>query len=120
VHYQFAFMPETLYMAAKTLDRYLQKERKVTRKQLQLVGVTSMYIAAKLEEVCTPTVVDFSAVSDNAFSASEVRHMEREILQSLDYELAPPPAVFFLRRFSKAAGVSNKTVLLHCNFNRKV
>lgn len=70
-----------------------------------------MYIAAKFEEVCTPTVVDFSAVSDNAFSASEVRQMEREILQSLEYDLAPPPAVFFLRRFSKAAGVSNGRVL---------
>ncbi|XP_035702311.1 G2/mitotic-specific cyclin-B2 isoform X2 [Folsomia candida] len=104
VHYQFGFMPETLYMAAKTLDRYLQKERKVTRKQLQLVGVTALYVAAKFEEVCTPTVIDFSAVSDNAFSSTEVRHMEKEILQSLEYDLAPPPAVFFLRRFSKAAG----------------
>lgn len=24
VHHQFGFMPETLYMAGKTLDRYLQ------------------------------------------------------------------------------------------------
>jgi len=34
VHFQFGFVPETLYLAAKTLDRYLQKDRKVTRKQL--------------------------------------------------------------------------------------
>lgn len=93
----------------------LQKERKVTRKQLQLVGVTALYVAAKFEEVCTPTVIDFSAVSDNAFSSTEVRHMEKEILQSLEYDLAPPPAVFFLRRFSKAAGVMHMYIHMQNN-----
>jgi hypothetical protein len=72
-----------------------------------------MYVAAKFEEVCTPTVIDFSAISDNAFSATEVREMEREMLIALDYDLSPPPAIFFLRRFSKAAGVSHGTVLLN-------
>jgi len=74
------------------------------------VGVTAMYIAAKFEEVCTPTVVDFSAVSDHAFSAVEVREMERDMLHVLEFDLAPPQAVFFLRRFSKAAGAP---LLLH-------
>jgi len=91
----------------------LQKERSVTRKQLQLVGVTSLYLAAKYEEVCTPTVLDFSAVSDNAFSTSDVRDMERAILNSLEFDLSAPPAIFFLRRFSKAAGVSDGTVLYY-------
>lgn len=70
-----------------------------------------MYIAAKFEEVCTPAVLDFAAVSDNAFTATEARNMEREILHVLEFDLAAPPAVFFLRRFSKAAGVSSGMVL---------
>jgi len=70
-----------------------------------------MYIAAKFEEVCTPTVMDFSAVSDNAFTQADVLQMERDILHALDFDLAAPPAVFFLRRFSKAAGASSGMVL---------
>lgn len=70
-----------------------------------------MYLAAKYEEVCTPAVQDFAAVSDNAFTVTDVRKMEEEMLTVLSFDLAFPPAVLFLRRFSKAANVS---VLIIC------
>ena len=84
---------------------YLQANLKVTRNQLQLVGVTALYLAAKYEEVCTPTMIDFSAVSDNAFSIDDVRVMEIQMLKALNFDMAAPQPVFFLRRFSKAAKV---------------
>lgn len=83
----------------------IQADRNITRKQLQLVGVTAMYVAAKYEEVCTPAIQDFAAVSDNAFTVSDVRKMEQDVLKTLSFDLAFPPSVLFLRRFSKAANV---------------
>jgi len=69
-----------------------------------------MYISAKYEEVCTPAVQDFAAVSDNAFTVPDVIKMEQEVLKTLSFDLAFPPAVLFLRRFSKAA---NATMAIH-------
>ena len=40
-----------------TFDRYMQERAdKIPRKKLQLVGVTSMFIAAKYEEMYAPEI----------------------------------------------------------------
>lgn len=44
VHTKFKLMPETLFLTVNIIDRYLSHEI-VTRKELQLVGVTAMHIA---------------------------------------------------------------------------
>ena len=44
VHLKFKLLPETLYLTVNIIDRYLSKEL-VTRKVLQLIGVTAMHIA---------------------------------------------------------------------------
>ncbi len=57
VHQQFNLLQETLYLTVATIDRYLQvKASIVTTKQLQLVGVTAMFIACKYEEMYPPEI----------------------------------------------------------------
>ena len=49
VHNRFGLLQETLFLTIGILDRYLQEKiREVGRKRLQLVGITSMWIAAKV------------------------------------------------------------------------
>ena len=48
-------MPETLYLTVNLIDRFLE-QKQVTRKHLQLVGVTAMLIASKYEEIWAPEV----------------------------------------------------------------
>ena len=49
VHSRFSLLQETLFLAIGILDRYLQdKMTEVGRKRLQLVGITSMWIASKV------------------------------------------------------------------------
>ena len=60
-------MPETLYLTCNIIDRYLSI-RNVSRKRLQLVGVTSMLIASKYEEIWAPEVNDFVYISDKAYT----------------------------------------------------
>lgn len=55
VHLKFGLMPETLFLTTNLLDRYLSLES-VSRKTLQLVGVTAMLLAAKYEEIIAPEV----------------------------------------------------------------
>lgn len=40
---------ETFYMAVDYLDRYLSRTNGVKKSQLQLVGVTALFVAAKME-----------------------------------------------------------------------
>jgi hypothetical protein len=50
VHLKYELMPETLYLTVNIIDRYLSI-RSVTRKELQLVGISAMLIASKYEEI---------------------------------------------------------------------
>jgi cyclin B len=50
-------LQETLYLTVAILDRFLQKAAKdISRKSLQLVGVTAMFIASKYEEMYAPEI----------------------------------------------------------------
>lgn len=73
--------------------------------KLQLVGVTAMLIAAKYEETYAPEVMDFVYITDNAYTAAQIREMEGTILNVLQFELGRPFCLQFLRRNSKAGEV---------------
>jgi len=108
VHSRFSLLQETLFLAIGILDRYLQdKMTEVGRKRLQLVGITSMWIASKYEEIFAPEVNDFVYITDNAYSSAELRAMELDILRTLNFNLGRPLALHFLRRNSKAGEVDS-------------
>jgi len=55
VHLKFKLLPETLFLSVSIIDRFLTLKC-VAREQLQLVGVTAMFIACKYEEIYPPEV----------------------------------------------------------------
>ena len=67
VHHRFHLLQETLYLTVAIIDRFLQ-EQPISRNKLQLVGVTSMLIASKYEEMYAPEVADFVYITDNAYT----------------------------------------------------
>ena len=106
VHQQFSLMQETLYLAIAIMDRFLQvKAADLPTKQLQLVGITAMFIASKYEEMYPPEIGDFVYISDHTYSAGQIRKMEIAVMAALDFELGRPLPLNFLRRNSKAAFV---------------
>ncbi|XP_068551414.1 G2/mitotic-specific cyclin-B2 [Anas acuta] len=101
VHSRFQLLQETLYMCVAIMDRFLQTHS-VSRKRLQLVGVTALLLASKYEEMFSPDVADFVYITDNAYTGAEVREMEMTILKELNFDLGRPLPLHFLRRASKA------------------
>ena len=93
VHLKFKLMPETLYLTVNLIDRFLAK-KPVTRKNLQLVGVTAMLIASKYEEIWAPEVRDFVYISDKAYTREQILGMVRR---------PAPPALLTCAR-ARAAG----------------
>ncbi|CAH8845937.1 unnamed protein product [Trichobilharzia szidati] len=103
VHYSYKLQPETLYLTIAIMDRYLLKSSQtLTRDEFQLIGVSALFIAAKFEEMYPPEITDFSSITNNAFSKSDIRNSEQMILQSIDFYLSIPTPLAFLRRLSKA------------------
>ncbi|KAA8544526.1 hypothetical protein F0562_022538 [Nyssa sinensis] len=102
VHRKFELMPETLYLTINIVDRYLSMKT-VPRSQLQLVGISSMLIACKYEEIWAPEVKDFIVISANAYVREEVLSMEKAILGKLEWYLTVPTPYVFLIRYIKAS-----------------
>ncbi|XP_072004203.1 G2/mitotic-specific cyclin-B2-like isoform X2 [Engystomops pustulosus] len=100
VHSKFQLLQETLYMAVSIIDRFLQVQP-VRRSKLQLVGVASLFVASKYEEMYYPEIADLVYITDNTFSKAEIREMEREILDKLSFDLGKPLSLHFLRRASR-------------------
>ncbi|KAJ7964954.1 Cyclin [Quillaja saponaria] len=107
VHRKFELMPETLYLAINIVDRFLSIKA-VPRRELQLVGISSMLIASKYEEIWAPEVNDFVCISDNAYVREQVLVMEKAILGKLQWYLCVPTPYVFLVRYIKASIPSDK------------
>lgn len=108
VHLKFKLRPETLFLTINLLDRYLEKIS-VPRQKLQLVGVASMLIACKYEEIYAPETKDFVFVTDRAYTKPEIHEMEGKILGALDFNLTSNSSLKFLDRYSKVNDSSEKT-----------
>ncbi|XP_075635773.1 G2/mitotic-specific cyclin S13-7-like isoform X1 [Castanea sativa] len=102
VHRKFELMPETLYLTINIVDRYLSRTF-VSRRELQLVGISSMLIACKYEEIWAPQVNDFICLSDYAYTGAQILVMEKAILGKLEWYLTVPTPYVFLIRFIKAS-----------------
>jgi len=101
VHHKFKLLPETLYLTIAIMDRFLEKVN-VSKVKVQLVGLTSFFIACKYEEIYPPELNDFIVICD-AYTKDEILKMEQTILKTLDFNLSYPLPLHFLRRYSKAA-----------------
>ena len=73
-----------------------------------MVGVTSILIASKFEEIYAPEVNDFVYITNNAYTFQEILAMEIEVLNKLAFDINHPLPLHFLRRCSKVASADGK------------
>jgi len=104
VHKKYKLRAETLFQAISLVDRFLERKRQTQRRQLQLVGVTALLIAAKFEELHPPQINDFVYVTDKAYTREEVIRMEVVMLSVLEFQVCRPNAAHFLERYSQVNG----------------
>jgi hypothetical protein len=87
VHMKYKLLPQTLFVAVNIIDRYLEK-RIVHRNKLQLLGITSLWIAAKFEEIYqVPKISNLIFICDSTYSRSDILEMEGNVLLDLDFDL---------------------------------
>ena len=98
VHFKFHLLNETLFISINIIDRYLS-QKNINRKYLQLLGITSLFIASKYEEIYAPSAKDLIFMTDNAYKIEEMIKMENEILGVLKFELTFPTSLRFLELY---------------------
>ncbi|OXU27807.1 hypothetical protein TSAR_006197 [Trichomalopsis sarcophagae] len=83
---------ETYYLAMDYIDRYLSTHHNVPKNQLQLIGITCLFIAAKVEEIYPPKIAEFAYVTDGACTEEEILGKELVVLKGLGWNLSPVTA----------------------------
>ena len=99
VHLKFKLLPESLFLTINIIDRFITKKQ-VLRSKLQLLGIASLLIACKYEEIYSPELRDFVYITDKAFSKADIISMEEEILFTLSFEITVPSILRFLEIFA--------------------
>jgi len=100
VSIQFNLRNETLLLSIGYVDRFLCKicNRDFQSSNLQLMGVVSILIASKIEELIPPRIDDLLFVTEYSHRKEEILVMEWLILDSLSYETIQPTIITFLTR----------------------
>lgn len=93
---------DTLFLAISILDRFLSK-RAISVGKLNLLGLTSFYIAGKFEETYYPSINQLLLLVPEAGKKDDVIRMEKIVLDELHYSLGAPTSLHFLKRFTYAA-----------------
>jgi cyclin E len=91
------------------LDRYLAGADNVPKNRLQLIGVTCLFIGAKLEEIYPPKLQEFAYVTDGACTEEEILVMELEILKKLNWSLSPMTPNAWMRTYMQILHGPRKT-----------
>jgi DNA-directed RNA polymerase subunit F len=119
VHRKFRLVPESLYVTQHVIDQFLSR-KKIQKSQLHLLGVTTLHIAAKYEEIYPPDLRDFLTVSENKFTKQMVVDMEKEILTAIDFKVTAPSAYRFLQRFRRMSELVDDEVFFFAQYLQEI
>lgn len=101
----YGFSQSTLHLSVNIADRYASKQY-IPKCHYQCVGVASLLIATKIEEVDPLEAQDCSSVTSNTYSAKEILNMESRIAKTLQWNFFVPTAWSY---FYPLIGTANAT-----------
>jgi len=110
---EYKLSTQTLFLTVNYIDRLLSRCA-VNRNRLQLLGITSMLVAAKYEEIYPPTIKEFVYISDNTYNREQVLNMESLLLRVLKFRLSGATPWEFIKQLFRASKLDpNSTNLAH-------
>lgn len=100
VYKKLRFKEETFFTTIYIIDAYLSKKF-VTKKNLQLLGVTALLIATKLNEISAGRVKDYVFITDKAYDEDDIIYMESNISRTFKFNFLVPTCLSFFEIISK-------------------
>ncbi|CAD8199911.1 unnamed protein product [Paramecium octaurelia] len=89
----------TFFRAVSIMDFFFQQSiKQYSYNDLHLIGITSMFIATKLEDIYFIQLRQFvTKISRNKFSTSDIKEMEKTILETLNFKITFPTSLDYLQ-----------------------
>ena len=117
---EMRFQKTTFYMSLAYTDKFFEGcQSTYGPEELQLIGVTSVYMASKVEEVFVPTVKLFSKSTNYSSSVRKICQMERTMLNVLGFRLHPVTLIswadWYTKQWDEYADANNLHALCECH-----
>ncbi|XP_061111422.1 G1/S-specific cyclin-E2 [Conger conger] len=110
---------ETFYLAQDFFDRFMLTQDDISKSRLQLIGITSLFIASKTEEIYPPKLHDFAYVTDGACDEEEILEMELIMLKALNWELCPVTVISWLKLYIQMSSLKESPNVLEPQFSQE-
>ncbi len=87
----YNFDRETIYIGMSYLERYVIRFNCPSKKEYQLVAIAALYLAVKVHDSSRSNTLDvFVQLAGGKFTAEDIKDMEANILQGLDWKFLNP------------------------------
>ncbi|XP_057210169.1 G1/S-specific cyclin-E2-like isoform X2 [Triplophysa rosa] len=100
---------QTFYLAQDYFDRFMSTQNDVQKDRLQLVGITALFVASKMEEIYPPKIAELAFVTDGACLEEDILQMELIMLKALNWDLYPETVVSWMKLYIQMASVYDFT-----------
>ncbi|XP_069477483.1 G1/S-specific cyclin-E2 isoform X2 [Ambystoma mexicanum] len=110
---------DTFYLAQDFFDRFMLTQNDIHKNMLQLIGISSLFIAAKLEEIYPPKLQEFAYVTDGACSEEDILTMELIILKALKWELCPVSVISWLNLYLQVDSLKEYPKVLQPQYSQE-
>ena len=111
VHYRFRLKSETLFQTVWIIDTYLSIYP-IIRARLQLLGIASLLISCKSQEIYYPQLNELIDITDGAYIKEELIEMETHVLKVLNFNIVSPTSNDFYNIIAKAFNFDGRQYLL--------
>ena len=111
VHYRFRLKSETLFQTVWIIDTYLSMFP-IIRARLQLLGIASLLISCKSQEIYYPQLNELIDITDGAYIKDELIEMEAHVLKVLNFNIVSPTSNDFYNIIAKAFNFDNRQFFL--------
>jgi cyclin B len=111
VHYRYRFKRKTLLQTIMIIDLYLSK-KPISKINFQLLGIASLFISCKENEMYYPGAKEFINMTNNAYTKRELLSMEAYVLNVLNFQILSSSADEFYNILSKCFDFNKEQKLL--------
>uniref|UniRef100_A0A3Q3X6D0 Uncharacterized protein n=1 Tax=Mola mola TaxID=94237 RepID=A0A3Q3X6D0_MOLML len=117
---EYTLHRQTFYLAQDYFDRFMLTQTNVDKNILQLIGITCLFIASKMEEAYPPKLAQMAYITAETYYEEEILQMELIILKALGWNLCPETAISCLKLYFQLASMNTNSDLLEPQFPQDV
>lgn len=116
ISYAYRLHRETMHLSLEYMDRFMTFSKHQMRvDRLQLIGITSLFLAAKVEEIYPPKLKDFASHMENYSTNNEeaIQQFELFMLKTLNWKISPVTANTWLMTYLQIASINYYKIVSH-------